>query len=93
LTDILSDVVSVELPSVKFAFLLAAIVSPRLPLSVSDPLPVQPLTVNVLPPVASLTLAVVKPLSVRLAPPAAAAHARARTFSSVWSRSKATGAS
>src|SRR5580658_1521949 len=39
------------------------------PVSVSDPLPVQPLTVNVLPLLVAARLAVVMPLKVKLAPP------------------------
>ena len=41
-------------------------------MSVSDPPPVQPLTVKVLPPVVSVRLAVVNPLSVRVGSPVTA---------------------
>ena len=47
---------------VKPPLLLAVTVSPVAALSVSDPLPVQPLTVKVLPPAVSVRLAVVIPL-------------------------------
>ena len=48
--------------SVKPALLLAATVSAVVAVSVSDPFPVQPLTVKVLPPAVSVRLAVVIPL-------------------------------
>ena len=58
-----SDMPSVDdsevLVRVKPALLLAVTVSPAAALSVSDPLPVQPLTVKVLPPAVSVRLAVV----------------------------------
>ncbi len=46
--------------------------------SVSDPLPVQPLTVNVLPPAVSVRLAVVNPLKANAAPPVTASDVLAR---------------
>ena len=61
--------------SVKPALLLAVIVSPMAALSVSDPLPVQPLTVKVLPPAVSVRLAVVNPLSVKVGSPVTARDA------------------
>ena len=61
------------------ALLLAATVSTVDELSVSDPLPVQPLTVKVLPPAVSVRLAVVNPLKVNVAPPATASEVLART--------------
>ena len=68
-----SDMLSVEdsklLASVKPALLLAVTVSPLVVLSMSDPPPVQPLTVKVLPPAVSVRLAVVNPLSVRVGSP------------------------
>ena len=71
-----SDMPSVEesevLVRVKPALLLAVTVSPVAAVSVSDPLPVQPLTVKVLPPAVSVRLAVVKPLSVRVGSPVTA---------------------
>ena len=64
--DRLSDMPSVDdsklFVSVKPALLLAATVSAVAAVSVSDPFPVQPLTVKVLPPAVSVRLAVVIPL-------------------------------
>ena len=72
-----SDMPSVEdsevLARVKPALLLAVTVSPVAAVSVSDPVPVQPLTVKVLPPAVSVRLAVVIPLRVSVgsrSPPA-----------------------
>ena len=48
-------------------------------LSVSDPLPVQPLTVKVLPPAVSVRLAVVNPLNVNVGSPVTASDVFART--------------
>ena len=48
-------------------------------MSVSDPLPVQPLTVKVLPPAVSVRLAVVNPLKVNVGPPVTASDVFART--------------
>ena len=48
-------------------------------LSVSDPLPVQPLTVKVLPPAVSVRLAVVNPLKVNVGRPVTASDVLART--------------
>ena len=57
------------LVSVKPPLLLAVTVSAVAALSVSDPVPVQPLTVKVLPPAVSVRLAVVIPLRVRVGMP------------------------
>src|SRR5271157_2263012 len=54
--------VTKALARVKLALLIAATVSVMDALSVSDPVPVQPLTVKVLPPAVSVKLAVVNPL-------------------------------
>ena len=59
---------------VKPALLLAVTVSPVAAVSVSDPLPVQPLTVKVLPPAVSVRLAVVNPLRVRVGSPVTASE-------------------
>src|SRR5271157_3822044 len=64
---------------VKLALLLAATVSAMVALSVSDPLPVQPPTVKVLPPAVSVKLAAVSPLKVNVGPPATASDVLART--------------
>ena len=77
-----SDMPSVDdsevLVSVKLALLLAATVSGVAALSVSDPLPVQPLTVKVLPPAVSVRLAVVNPLKVNVGRPVTASDVLAR---------------
>ena len=57
---------------VKPAILLAVTVSPVAAVPVSDPLPVQPLTVKVLPPAVSVRLAVVIPLKVSVGSPVTA---------------------
>ncbi len=71
-----SDMPSVEdsevLASVNPALLLAVTVSPMAALSVIEPLPLQPLTVKVLPPVVSVRLAVGNPLNVRVGNPVTA---------------------
>src|SRR5271157_2531081 len=64
---------------VKLALLLAVTVSGMDALSVSVPLPVQPLTVKVLPPAVSVRLAVVKPLNVNAGRPVTASDVLART--------------
>src|SRR5271166_3223209 len=60
------------LARVKPALLLAVTVSAEAALSVSDPVPVQPLTVKVLPPAVSVRLAAVIPLSARVGSPVTA---------------------
>ncbi len=69
-------------------FLLAATVSEVAALSVSDPLPVQPLTVKVLPPVVSVKLAVVNPFKVSVAPLVTATEvlARATLFDTLFTK-------
>lgn len=59
--------------------MLAAIVSVVDPLSISDPVPVQPLTVNMLPPAVSARLAVLNPLNVNVGRPVTASDVFART--------------
>ena len=68
-----SDMPSVEESevsvNVKLALFLAVTMSPVAELSVSEPAPVQPLTVNVFPPVVSVRFATVSPLRVRVGSP------------------------
>src|SRR5271157_2475690 len=78
----LSDIVlavSLVLVRVKPALWLAVTVSPAAALSVSDPVPVQPLTVKVLLPAVSVRLAVLNPLNVNVGRPVTASDVFART--------------
>src|SRR5271157_3286758 len=62
----------------KPALLLAVTVSAVAALSASDPLPVQPPTVKVLPPAVSVRLAMVNPLKVKVGRPVTASDPVAR---------------